>query len=95
MAYSTFRETGYAVDDGIQPTKQLRSLFTSKFGRERRGFLLGHSLGGQIVEAIAEEHGAQYDGAVSLCGVALRRPGRDGHGGAVHRAQLRTMFDFF
>jgi pimeloyl-ACP methyl ester carboxylesterase len=90
VAYSSFRENGYAVKDGIQRTKQLRGMFTSRFGNPKRGFLVGHSLGGQIVQAIAEEHGNQYDGALALCGLV---------GGTKmetqYIGQVRTMFDFF
>lgn len=90
VAYSSFRENGYAVADGIQRTKQLKGMFTSRFSRPKRSFLIGHSLGGQIVQALAEEHGAQYDGALAFCGVV---------GGSrmetQYIGQLRTMFDFF
>lgn len=90
VAYSSFRETGYAISDGIRRTKQLKGMFTSRYSRPTRSFLVGHSLGGQVVQALAEEHGNQYDGALAMCGVV---------GGTKmetqYIGQLRTAFDFF
>ena len=90
VAYSSFSENGYDFADGVRRTHQLRGLFTSTFGKANRALLVGHSLGGQIVQALAEEHGAQYDGALSLCGVV---------GGTAmetqYIGQIRTVFDFF
>lgn len=90
VAYSTFSQNGYDFKDGMQRTHQLRKLFANKFGKPRRSFLLGESLGGQIVQAIAEEDGKQYDGVLALCGVL---------GGTKlevdYIGQIRTVFDFF
>ncbi len=90
VAYSSFSENGYVFADAVRRTQQLRGLFTSKFGKGGRAFLVGHSLGGQIVQALAEEKSALYDGALALCGVV---------GGTTmetqYIGQLRTVFDFF
>jgi pimeloyl-ACP methyl ester carboxylesterase len=49
---------------------------------------LGHSLGSQIVQALAEQYPDQYDGAVALCGVVggTRRQ-------VNYVGNVRTMFD--
>lgn len=90
IAYSSFSENGWAFKDGLQRTTQLRGLFTSKYGKPRRSFLLGQSLGSLIVEAIAEERGSQYAGALALCGAV---------GGARVEMQyighIRALFDVF
>ena len=90
VAYSSFSENGFAFADGVRRTHQLRGLFTSKYGAARRSLLVGHSLGGQIVQALAEGQPAQYDGALALCGLV---------GGTAmetqYIGQLRTVFDFF
>ena len=39
FAYSTFSENGYAVNDGLQRTHQLRGLFISEFGKPEHSFL--------------------------------------------------------
>ena len=69
IAYSSFGENGYAIKDGIQRTHQLRGIFTSKVGRPNRSFLIGHSLGSQVIQAIAETYPDQYNGALAMCGV--------------------------
>jgi pimeloyl-ACP methyl ester carboxylesterase len=69
IAYSSFGENGYAIKDGIQRTHQLRGIFTSKVGRPNRAFLIGHSLGSQVVQALAESYPGQYNGALAMCGV--------------------------
>ena len=69
VAYSSFGENGYAIKDGIQRTHQLRGIFSSKVGRPNRAFLVGHSLGSQVVQALAETYPGQYSGALAMCGV--------------------------
>src|SRR5206468_11157611 len=88
VAYSSFSETGYDFKDGMQRTHQLRGLVTSRFGKPKRSFLLGQSLGSQIVEALSETYPDQYDGAVALCGVmgGTRRQ-------IDYIGQVRTVFD--
>ena len=69
VAYSSFSENGYAIKDGMQRTHQLRGIFTSKVGRPRRSFLIGHSLGAQVAQGLAETYPGQYNGALAMCGV--------------------------
>jgi pimeloyl-ACP methyl ester carboxylesterase len=90
MAYSSFSENGYAIRDGIQRTHQLRGIFTSKVGRPRRSFLIGHSLGAQVVQALAETYPDQYNGALAMCGVLGGTRLQTDYIGHV-----RTLFDFF
>jgi pimeloyl-ACP methyl ester carboxylesterase len=90
IAYSSFSENGYAIKSGIQRTHQLRGIFTSKVSRPRRSFLVGHSLGAQVVQALAETRPDQYAGALALCGVlGGTRLETD------YIANVRTLFDFF
>lgn len=88
IAYSSFSENGYDFADGLRRTHQLRGLFASQYGQPRRSFLLGQSLGSQIVQALAEQFPSQYNGAAALCGVL---------GGTrqqmAHIGNVRTMFD--
>jgi pimeloyl-ACP methyl ester carboxylesterase len=89
IAYSSFSENGWAVQDGIQKTHQLRGLFASVAGQPRRSFIAGHSMGGLITVALAEKYPSQYDGALPMCGVV---------GGAQKQidyiANVRTVFDY-
>lgn len=90
VAWSSFSENGWAVQDGMQKTHQLRGLFTAIAGKPRRSFLVGHSMGGLIAIGLAEQYPDQYDGALPMCGVL---------GGAQKQidyiANVRTVFDFF
>jgi len=69
VAYSSFSENGFAVEDAARRTHQLRGLFASRFGQPTRSFLLGHSLGALAVMKLAEQFPEQYDGAVPVCGI--------------------------
>jgi pimeloyl-ACP methyl ester carboxylesterase len=90
VATSSFSENGWAVQDGMQKTHQLRGIFASIAGNPRRSFIAGHSMGGLITVALAEKFPQQYDGALAMCGVM---------GGAQKQidyiANVRTVFDFF
>jgi pimeloyl-ACP methyl ester carboxylesterase len=90
VAYSTFGENGYAIKEGIQRTHQLRGIFNSKVGKPRRAFLMGHSLGSQVAQALAEKYPAQYNGAFLMCGVLGGTKLQTDYIGDV-----RTLFDFF
>ena len=90
IAYSTYSENGYAIKSGIQRTHELRGIFVSKVGRPRRSFLVGHSLGAQVSQALAELHPDQYNGVLAMCGVlGGTRLETD------YIAHVRTLFDFF
>lgn len=90
VAYSSFDENGWAVKDGAQRTHQLRGLFTAQVGHARRSFLMGHSMGGLIVQDLAERFPNQYDGTLAMCAPL---------GGAVsevnYLADVRVLFDWF
>jgi pimeloyl-ACP methyl ester carboxylesterase len=90
VAYSSFSENGYALEDAVQRTHQLRGLFVSRFGRPAHSYLFGHSLGALAVMELADRYAGQYDGVVPVCGIV---------GGT--KAQLdyavnvRALFDYF
>ena len=69
VAYSSFSENGFAVEDAARRTHQLRGLFTSRFGKPTRSLLFGHSLGALAVMQVAEQFPSQYDGVVPVCGI--------------------------
>lgn len=69
VAQSSYSSTGWATKQGIAQTHQLRGLFTSEFGQPLESYLLGRSMGGQIVLALAEKYPKQYAAAMPICGV--------------------------
>lgn len=90
VAYSGWSETGWAVLDGIRRTHQLVGLFTARFQRPHRVYLVGRSLGSLVVVSLAETHPTQYDGVLPVCGFL---------GGAQafmdHILNVRLLFDFY
>jgi hypothetical protein len=90
VAISSYSENGFAVKRGAQQTKQVGNLFVSVFGKTRRKYLVGASLGGGIVTYLFERFSSQYDGALALCGFV---------GGSqtqiTYIADLRNAFDYF
>ena len=69
VASSAYREQGWAVEAAREDNERLRAHFVEKYGRPGHTYVAGFSMGGQIVLATLEHHGAQYDGGLSLCGV--------------------------
>ena len=89
VAYSSFSENGWALKDGAQRTHQLSGLFTSKFGKARRSYLMGTSLGGLIVQEMAEKYAGKYDGVLAMCApLAGTRTELE------YVANVRVLFDF-
>ncbi len=90
VAISSYSENGFAVKKGAQQTHQVGKLFAESFGKPRRTYLAGASLGGGIVTFLAERYGSQYDGTLAMCGFV---------GGSQlqvdYIADLRNAFDYF
>ena len=88
VAYSSWAENGYAVKNGVQSTRQLRGLLADSYGQPSRAYLMGHSLGGLVVQTIAEQHPNGFDGALPMCAVL---------GGSAREVQyignVRAVFD--
>jgi pimeloyl-ACP methyl ester carboxylesterase len=68
VAWSDFRRTGWAVEEGVEDTEALRRYFTERYGRPGRTFITGHSMGALIAIALLEQFPDSYDGALPLCG---------------------------
>jgi pimeloyl-ACP methyl ester carboxylesterase len=70
FAHSSRSETGFALKDGVQRTRQLLGLFVSKFGPPEHTYLMGNSLGGAITLMLAETNPGPFDGALPMCTIA-------------------------
>lgn len=90
VAYSSYSENGYAFADGLQQTHDLQGIFAARFGQPQRSFLIGQSMGSQIVQGLVERYPQDYNGALALCGLlGGTRMATD------YIAHIRTLFDFF
>jgi pimeloyl-ACP methyl ester carboxylesterase len=90
VASSSFSDNGYALKSAVQRTHQLRGLFTAAFQQPSRTFLVGHSLGGLAVLALAERYPEQYDGALPMC-----TPIGGGSAEIAYLGDARVAFDYF
>lgn len=67
-ASSSYSENGYVPGIGADDTLALKRHFEAEFGEARNVYLVGASMGGNVVSLALENHPGEYDGALSLCG---------------------------
>ncbi|HEY5971645.1 MAG TPA: hypothetical protein VIT22_06660 [Pseudoxanthomonas sp.] len=68
VAQSSYSTQGWAVAEAQADNERLRQQVVALYGKPRRTFLIGHSMGGHLVLASLERHPDAYDGALALCG---------------------------
>jgi pimeloyl-ACP methyl ester carboxylesterase len=90
VAYSSFSENGWAVQDAAQRSHQLQGLFASRFGTPARTFIYGRSLGGLVGVMLAEKFPGQYTGTFAECGLVSGSPRAFSY-----LFDVRRLFDFF
>lgn len=90
IAYSSFSENGFAVEDAARRTHQLRGLFVSRFGQPANSYLFGHSLGALASLQLAERYPKQYDGIVAACGITGGTEAQ-----LEYTVNVRALFDYF
>ncbi|HWQ28229.1 MAG TPA: esterase [Dehalococcoidia bacterium] len=66
---SSYRANGYVPGFGALDTLALKDLFEREVGRPERVYLVGASMGGNVVTLSLERAPDAYDGALALCGV--------------------------
>jgi pimeloyl-ACP methyl ester carboxylesterase len=91
VAWSEFRRTGWAVEEGVDDTEALRRHFVARYGEPGRTFVTGHSMGAVIALALVERFPRHYDGALPMCGPlapSLEFLGR-------HAFDLLVLFEYF
>ncbi len=64
---AAFDKSGIATESGTKNTMRLRAL-TQRLGA-RQHYIVGGSMGGNIVMSLIEQHPQAFAGAVSMCGV--------------------------
>lgn len=90
IAYSSYAANGFAIQEGIRDTDQLRGLFATVAGIPTKTFLVGESLGSAVVLDLAENSPQHYDGVMPMCGL---------NGGSPLEVEYvgnsRVLFDYF
>lgn len=66
---SGYSKGGWAVEQAMRETEELRQYFVSKHGKPKRTIVTGHSMGGHLTVALVEKHPEAYAGGLALCGV--------------------------
>jgi pimeloyl-ACP methyl ester carboxylesterase len=90
VAYSSYSEPGFAVKDGAIRTRQLLGLFTKHFGKPKRTYLIGMSMGAGVALSLVEDNPVQFDGVLPLCGIV------GGSQMAIdYFFEVRVLFDYF
>jgi hypothetical protein len=69
LAASAFRDNGWAVEEGIEDTRDLTLLFRSLVAVPQRTILWSVSLGSVISFKSLERFGGIYDGALCMCAI--------------------------
>ncbi len=69
IAGSAFKTNGWDVQDGVAGDEDLYNYFSDTFGKPKRVYIWGASLGGLITQTLAEKDAAWVSGVAPLCGV--------------------------
>lgn len=69
LAGSAYRTTGWSVHEALEDQIALLNFFDDTFGKPKRTFAWGHSLGGMITAGLVQRHPRRFDGALPMCGV--------------------------
>ncbi|MBA4180604.1 MAG: hypothetical protein C0506_08465, partial [Anaerolinea sp.] len=67
-AASSYSENGYTPGIGADDTLALKGLFEEKYGKPEKSYLVGASMGGNVVTLSLEHFPDAYDGALAVCG---------------------------
>jgi pimeloyl-ACP methyl ester carboxylesterase len=68
VAQSGYATTGWAIQQATVDTESLRRYFVHKYGKPKRTYVTGHSMGGFLTMMLVETQPTTYDGGLSLCG---------------------------
>jgi pimeloyl-ACP methyl ester carboxylesterase len=68
LAESGYSRQGWALEEAIAETEELRIHFSELHGEPDSTFVTGHSMGGLITLATIETFSGSYDGALPMCG---------------------------
>ncbi len=89
-AVSARSDNGFAVQEGVRETHQLRGIFKSRVAAPDRVYLSSGSMGALIMLRLLEQHPGMYAGVLPVCGPIVGAGGF--WEGAFH---TRALFDYF
>jgi pimeloyl-ACP methyl ester carboxylesterase len=69
LAGSSYKTTGWAIEDALPDQLALLRKFKSLVGKPRRTIAWGHSLGGMVTAGLAQESPDRFDAALPMCGL--------------------------
>jgi pimeloyl-ACP methyl ester carboxylesterase len=67
-AASSYSENGYVPGIGADDTVALLRHFEQQYGKPKRIYLFGESMGGNVVTLLMEAYPNRFDGALAVCG---------------------------
>ncbi|MFN0146148.1 MAG: hypothetical protein ACKVT1_06535, partial [Dehalococcoidia bacterium] len=67
-AASSYSENFYVPGIGADETVALLARFEADFGKPRRVYLVGESMGGNVIALLLEHFPEKFDGALAVCG---------------------------
>ncbi|MGE3073326.1 MAG: hypothetical protein AB7N24_04475 [Dehalococcoidia bacterium] len=68
---SSYSENGYVPGIGADDTLALKQKFIDEFGAPKETYIVGASMGGNVVALALENQAPAYDGGLSLCGALM------------------------
>jgi pimeloyl-ACP methyl ester carboxylesterase len=68
VAMSGYSAGGWAIEEALTDTENVRRYFISRYGPVKETWLTGHSMGGFLTMAILERQPTSYLGGLPLCG---------------------------
>ncbi len=68
-AASSYSRNAYDPSQGARDTHALTQFFNGQFGKPKRTYVSGASMGGHVTTVVAEQWPQSYDGAMPVCGV--------------------------
>ncbi|NWJ47943.1 MAG: hypothetical protein HXX08_18980 [Chloroflexi bacterium] len=86
--YSAYSKDGYAVENGVKNTQSLKKL-VDRIGNHR-AYIIGDSMGGNVVMALIEKYEDDYVGALPFCGVVS-----GWYEQVRYLADFRMVYDFY
>jgi hypothetical protein len=109
VAYSSYSQNGWAVNDGAQRTRELRPIFSWYFQEPDRTYVIGRSLGALTTMLLVEKYAIESSDGISLLGISLSGSSERVIDGALalcgpvgggrkqtdYVAHTRALFDFF